>query len=119
MSLIKSLLALTENPAGLRRFVEDPQAVQRLVGLGEAECEAIGRALKLALNLRSNLSGPRRTAPAGPAANARYGYTRNRGTTAGQQEVAITGIVGLLAVTGAVVAVGTVSMVALSRRRDE
>jgi hypothetical protein len=120
MSVIKALIAgLAQNPTGLRAFVEDPQALVQLAGLGEAECTAIGGALRLASNLRNSLSGARRTAPPRAFANARYVVsTRGGGTMAGQQGTAITGVVGLLAVAGAVVAVGTVSMVALSRRDE-
>jgi hypothetical protein len=118
MSQLKALVAgLVQNPGLLRSFIEDPQGFARLAGLGAAESKAAERVGHLMSDILNRFNGPSPPAVAGPLFPARSRPAASRranGSPAiGGHGVAITGIVSLVAVAGAVAALGTVSLVAL------
>jgi hypothetical protein len=115
MNEIKALAArLLQNPDLVKSIVRNPQAVAQLAGLGEDKIKALA-------GLGKSLSGmlARSGKPATPRTSTAHS-PRSLATVPGSNGVASTAIVSavsLTAITGAVVAVGTVSAVALSKGR--
>jgi len=118
MSRLKALFTgLTQNPGLFRVMLEDPRAFASFAGLGEAELSALGGLGNAVSNLVGRFGYPHGTTPAAfqtPAGRQRT----NAPCNGGSQSVAIAGIVSLLAVAGALTAVGTVSLVALAHRDE-
>jgi len=124
MRQVKALVGeLVQNPVLLRGLIEDPQRFAQLAGLGEAELRALSGVRSVVTGMLSRLSGPNSPGPAEPrpsAARALASPKTNSRQSRGESGVAIASVVSLLAVAGAVAALGTVSLVALAhedRRR--
>jgi len=115
MNEIKALTArLLQNP-NLVKSLANPQALAELAGLGGDQIKAL---TGLGQTLSSLLAGSKKPAAprSSPVRTPRTSVT-GPGPDNGVRTTAIVGTVALTAVTGAVVAVGTVSAVALSKGR--
>jgi|HubBroStandDraft_6_1064221.scaffolds.fasta_scaffold669657_2 hypothetical protein len=115
MNEIKALAArLLQNPDLVKSIVRNPQAVAQLAGLDEGKIKALAGLGKTLSGLLSG-SGKPATTRASPA-RAPRSHSTGAGSV-GVRNTAIVSAVSLTAITGAVVAVGTVSAVALSKGR--
>jgi hypothetical protein len=122
MSQVRALISgLLQEPGAIKCLIEDPQGFARLAGLGERELKAlseVGNAVSGVWNRLTRQQGNTAEVPGVPVR-----ISSSRGAKGSQlgggPAVAIAGVVSLLAVAGAVVAVGTVSLVALSGRDEE
>jgi hypothetical protein len=117
MNPLKGLVAaLIQDPSLLSSVVENPQTLAQLAGLGDAELRLLSSAsAALTGGLVKRLNPPdagSRISTACQPAWQQGGWLPAR---AGETE--IVGIVALAAMLGGVVALGSVSMVALSDRR--
>ena len=115
MNEIKALAArLLQNPDLVKSLVTDPQAVARLAGLDEGKIAALSGFGKTLSGLVAGFGKP--AAPHASPARALRSPSTGLGSGGGKN-TAIVSAVSLTAITGAVVAVGTVSAVALSKGR--
>jgi hypothetical protein len=114
MNEIKALAArLLQNPDLVKSIVKNPQAVAQLAGLDEGIIKALAG---LGKTLSGLLSGPGKPATRALPVRAPRSHSTGAGSV-GVRNTAIVSAVSLTAITGAVVAVGTVSAVALSKGR--
>jgi hypothetical protein len=107
---------LLQNPRAMQ-YLRNPQILADLAGLSEDKARLFSSIGKTVSGLLGSL-----TNPSGNSLSPVRASRRSRSTTAGlrlkgDKAPAITGTVSLAAITGAVVAVGTVSAVALARNR--
>lgn len=118
MNEIKALAArLFQNPDLVRSIVRNPQAIAQLAGLdpGILSDDKIKALAGLGKTVSGLLAGSGR--PATPRASPARSPRSPGAGSGGVRNTAIVGTVALTAITGAVVAVGTVSAVALSKGR--
>lgn len=122
MSRVKAMLAgLAQNPSVLRGLMEDPRGFASLAGLSEAELCALSGVGSAVTALLNRYAGQQQRTPAMLAVPPASVVCRraNGERAGGGQGVAITSIMSLLAVAGAVTALGTVSLVALASRQED
>jgi hypothetical protein len=113
MNDIKALLTrLVQNP-DLVKSLKDPQALGQLAGLGEDKLKALAGVG----NVLSGFLGGRRKSPVPKAHTPRDAGSSGSGSSGGARNTALAGTVSLTAIAGAVAALGTVSVVALSKGR--
>ncbi|HKD08962.1 MAG TPA: hypothetical protein VKB79_23870 [Bryobacteraceae bacterium] len=116
MSLLKAVLGgIARNPELIQSVIEDPRSLVKLAGLTEDElCMLAGVG-----NAVTGLFGRFRLANGGAGAAVPALRSRVNGANGGDQTVAITGVMSLLVVAGAVTALGAVSLVALNRQDSD
>jgi hypothetical protein len=115
VSLLKAVLGgIARNPELIQTVIEDPRSLMKLAGLTDDQLCALG-------NTVTGLVGRFRPANGLGGAETSFPILRARanGANGGDQTVAITGVMSLLVVAGALTALGAVSLVALSRRDQD
>jgi hypothetical protein len=122
MSQLKGLIAgLVQNPGLLRSFIDNPQGLANLAGLGEAEINRLSGVTEAVSRMLNRVSNQNGIATAQTQVLERT--VSCPGTTSGSrpargQGVAVAAVVSLLTVAGAVAVLGTVSLVALAGKDD-
>ncbi len=121
MSLLTAVLGgIARNPELIQNVVEDPRSLVRLAGLTEDQLAGLAGVGATVTNLfgrfRSANGGTGSARVAIPMVTLRSGVNGGGG---GDQTLAITGVMSLLVVAGALTALGTVSLVALSRSNQD
>jgi hypothetical protein len=112
VSLLKAVLGgIARNPELIQTVIEDPRSLVKLAGLTDDQLCALG-------NTVTGLVGRLRRAHGLEGAETSLPVLRAR-PNGGDQTVAITGVMSLLVVAGALTALGAVSLVALSRRDQD
>jgi len=114
------LVGIARNPEMIQSVIEDARGLVKFAGLTEDELCALAGVGNAVTGLFGRLrpmnggGGASGAALSVPALRSRV-YGANRG----DQSVAVTGVMSLLVIAGAVTALGAVSLVALSRRDQD
>jgi hypothetical protein len=105
----------------VQSIIEDPRNLLSLASLTEGESVALAGVCDAASSLLTRFRSSNRETTANGAAppGSVVSLSANAAPTGGDKTLAITGVMSLLVVAGAVTAVGAVSLVALSHREPD
>jgi hypothetical protein len=120
MSLLKAVFGgIARNPELIQSVLEDPRSLVRLAGLTEDELAVLAGVGSAVTNLFGRFRPANGAVGVGRAV-ASIPTLRSHVNSAngGDQSLAVTGVMSLLVVAGALTALGTVSLVALTRRNQ-
>ncbi len=117
MSLLKAVFGgIARNPELIQSVIEDPRSLVKLAGLTEDELCALAGVGNAVTGLFGRLRPMNGGAVSSGAISIPALRSRMYGANGGDQTLAVTGVMSLLVIAGAVTALGAVSLVALSRR---